>query len=142
MICKTGIWTFAVVAFGMGAYGCTSLPNTSRTAEVHDVKFQEKISPDTIRVQPGDEVRWTNLRKQPAQLDIPNLMSDDLSCQRGFTNWMGSVRETAYLKPNETVSLCFKKPAVINYNLRGETALGGGKIVFPGAVNVGNPHVR
>jgi plastocyanin len=142
MICRKGIWTLAVVVLGVGTYGCTSLPDTSRTASVHEVKLQEKISPEMIQVQPGDEVRWTNLRKLPAQLDVPNLTSDDLSCQRGFTNWMGSLRETAYLKPNETASLCFKKPAVMNYNIRAETSLGGGNQVLPGSVNVGNPLVR
>ena len=142
MICRKGIWTLAVVLLGVGTYGCTSLPDTSRTAAVHEVKLLEKITPETIRVQPGDEVRWTNLRKLPAQLDVPNMTSDDLSCQRGFTNWMGSLRETAYLKPNETASLCFKKPAVMNYTIRAETSLGGGRQVLPGSVNVGNPLVR
>ena len=136
MICKRGVGTLAVLMLGAAAYGCTSLPDTSRTAVVYDVKLEEKLSSDQIRVQPGDEVRWINLRKLPARVDVPNITSDDLSCQRGFTNWMGSFRETAYLKPNDTAALCFKKAAVINYNVRAETSLGGGMQVLPGKVSV------
>jgi plastocyanin len=137
MIWRKGVWTSAVFLLGAAAYGCTSLPDTSRTAAIHDVKLEEKLSPETIRVQPGDEVRWVNLRKLPAQIEVPSVTSDDLSCQRGFTNWMGSFREIGRLKPNETVAICFKKPAVIKYNVRAETSLGGGMQVLPGTVEVG-----
>jgi hypothetical protein len=128
-----------ICGIGMGLYGCTSLPETSRTAAVHDVKIEERLSAENILVQPGDEVRWINYRKMGVQIDIPQLASDNLSCQRGFTNWIGSVRETMYLKPNETASLCFSKPAVFNYNVRAETSVGGGKQVLPGVVKVGTP---
>lgn len=128
-----------VPAFCLGLYGCSSLPLTSRTAAIHDVKIEEKLSAENLLVQPGDEVRWVNLRKLGAHIDIPNLKSEDLSCQRGFTNWMGSLEELIYLKPNETASLCFKKPMVINYNIRAETSLPGGNQILPGIVRVDNP---
>ena len=140
MIVTKHIWSMALVlTFGMAVYGCTSLPETSRTASVHDIKVEEKLSPDNIVIQPGDEVRWVNLRKLPVQVDVPDLQLEDLSCQRGFTNPMGSLRESAQLNPNETVALCFKKAAVVNYNVRAETSLGGGKQVMSGVVRVGNP---
>src|SRR5574338_689401 len=103
------IWTYAVVVLGAAAYGCNSLPETTRTAMVHDVKVEEKLSAEMVRVNPGDEVRWINARKLPVRVEVPNVKSDDLSCQRGFSNWMGFFDETARLKPNETASLCFKK---------------------------------
>jgi hypothetical protein len=115
------------------------LPQTTRTAAIHDVKIEEKLSADSLLVQPGDEIRWVNHRKLQALVDIPNLKSDDLSCQRGFSNWMGSLGESVELKANETASLCFKKPAVINYNVRAETSLGGGRQVLPGVIKVGSP---
>ena len=120
------------------AWGCT-MPQTSRTASIHDVRIDDSISPDNLLVQPGDEVRWINLRKQPVRVDIPTLKSEDLACSRGFTNLFGVLKETAELGPNETASLCFKKPAVINYNVRSETALAGGRLIFPGVVKVGTP---
>ena len=143
MTSKNHLWALAVVfTIGMGQYGCTSLPPTSRTAAIHDVKIEEKLSAEHLLVQPGDEVRWVNLRKLGAYVDIPNLKSGDLSCQRGFTNWMGSLEELIYLKPNETASLCFKKPMVINYNIRAETSLPGGNQILPGVVRVGDPPAK
>ena len=121
------------------AWGCTMLPQTSRTAGIHDVTIEDSISPDNLLVQPGDEVRWINLRKLPVTVDIPTLKSEDLACSRGFTNVFGVLKETAELGPNETASLCFKKPAVVNYNVRSQTALAGGKLILPGVVKVGTP---
>jgi hypothetical protein len=79
------------------------------------------------------------MRKYEVTVDIPNLKSEDLACARGFSNWLGSLRETAVLRPNETASLCFQRPAVINYNVRLETALAGGKHILPGVIRVGTP---
>ena len=137
MIVNKCVCASAVLMMSAIAYGCTSLPESSRTATIHDVKVEERLSPGTIRVQPGDEVRWVNVRKLPAQVEVPTVTADDLSCQRGFTNWMGSFRDIARVKPNETVALCFKKPAIINYSVMAETSLGGGMQVLPGTVEVG-----
>ena len=142
MICRRRVWTVTLFVLGAAAYGCTSLPEGSRTAVIQDVKVEEKLSTETIRVNPGDEVRWVNMRKLPVQVEVPSVKSDDLSCQRGFTNWMGFSRDIARLKPNETAALCFKKPAVINYVVRAETSLGGGMQVLPGTITVGNPAVQ
>ena len=79
------------------------------------------------------------MRKQEAQIEIPNLKAEDLACQREFSNWIGSVRETVVLKAHESASLCFKKPAVVNYNVRVETVLAGTKKILPGAIKVGTP---
>jgi len=142
MIFKRCICTSAVLMLCATAYGCTSLPESSRTAVIHDVKVEEKLSPEIIRVQPGDEVRWVNMRKLQVQVEVPTVTSDDLSCQRGFTNWMGSFRDIARLKPHETVAVCFKKPGTFNYTVRAETSLGGGMQVLPGTVSVGNATAR
>ena len=137
VISKTRRLLFLIGAISI-AWGC-SLPQTSRTASIHDVKIEDSISPDNLLVQPGDEVRWINLRKLPITVDIPTLKSEDLACSRGFTNFVGVLKETAELGPNETASLCFKKPAVVNYNVRSQTALAGGKLILPGVVKVGTP---
>jgi plastocyanin len=140
MIASRPVWSLGLMAvLCSGLSGCSSLPQTTRTAAIHDVKIEEKLSADSLLVQPGDEIRWVNHRKLQALVDIPNLKSDDLSCQRGFSNWMGSLGESVELKANETASLCFKKPAVINYNVRAETSLGGGRQVLPGVIKVGSP---
>lgn len=139
---KTRTWwsilNILIVAAVFGLVGCT-LPRTTRTAVVHDVKIGDELSSETLMVDSGDEIRWINLRKLEVHIDIPNLSSDQLSCQRGFRNWMGQVDESVGLKPDETVPLCFKTPAVVNYNVREETALAGGKKLLPGTVKVAQP---
>jgi plastocyanin len=131
-----------VLVLSAATYGCTSLPETTRTATIHDVKVEDKLSAETVRVNAGDEIRWVNVRKLPVQVEVPSVKSEDLSCQRGFTNWMGSMQEIARLKPNETAALCFKKAGLFNYVVRAETSLGGGMQVLPGTVSVASPAVQ
>ncbi len=124
-----------VGAFGISA--CGSMPPSTRTAVIHDVNVGETLSNPELTMNPGDEVRWINLRKSSVLVEIPNLKSGDLTCERGFSGWMGSVRESVELDTNETASLCFKKAGVFNYNVRADTALAGGKRIFPGVITIG-----
>lgn len=123
----------AVLAIGLTS---CAMPETSRTALVKDIQIAEDVNPDNVLIHAGDEIRWVNVRKDRVQLDIPNLAEKSLSCQRGFTNWAGNTRESVHLKPNETVSLCFSQPTVINYIVRAETAAPGGRDLLTGAVRV------
>jgi plastocyanin len=125
-----------MVAVGFTA--CTSLPHSSRTSTIHDIKMELELSPERLSVAAGDEVRWMNLRKNSVLVQIPNLHTEDLTCQSGFKNSMGQLRESVRVKPNGTVSLCFKKSGVVLYNVRAQTAIGGGERVFSGSVTVGN----
>jgi plastocyanin len=135
---KDSLLRVGVVIVAVGFSACTSIPEISRTQAIHDVKVEMELSPENVIVAPGDEVRWVNLRKDAIHVQIADLHVEDLSCQRGFANWFGQIQESVRVKPNETVSLCFKKPAVVLYNIRAETALGGGKRVLSGSVKVGN----
>ena len=126
------------VMLAVGFSACTSLPEATRTATIHDANVELELSEENLSIAPGDEVRWVNLRKDSINIEIPNLNAEDLSCQRGFTNWLGQIQESTKLQPDRTASLCFKKPGVVLYNIRAETALGGGKRIFPGSVRVGN----
>jgi plastocyanin len=128
---------FGVSAVAVGLASCTMLPQASRTSTVHDIKIEMELGPETLAVAPGDEVRWVNLRKSWVLVQIPNLNVDDLICQDGFTNWLGQIKESIKVKPDRTASLCFKKPAVVLYNVRADTALPGGKRVLSGSVKVG-----
>lgn len=143
MICERRLWALAVVlTIGVGQFGCTSLPPNSRTAAIHDVRINEALSADNIMVQPGDEVRFINLRKDVAQVEIPNLKAEDLACEREFSNWMGSVGEIVVLKTNKSASLCFKKPIVVNYIVRVETAIAGSMKALKGVVRVEAPSAQ
>ena len=116
-----------------------SLPETSRTTAVHDIKLAEKLSADKILVEPGDEVRWINYRKSAMRVEVPRLDTDNLSCQRGFTNWMGLLGDVAQLEANNTASLCFNKTGVIDFAVGAATSLGGGEQLLPGVIRVGSP---
>lgn len=126
-----------VLAMGF-ASGCASLPSSSRTAAVHDVKIESGLIPEQLVVQPGDEIRWVNRRTTETLLEIPGLDSGHLSCQREFKNWVGSLQESIVLKTGESASLCFKKPTVVKYNARVETGVvGANRKILPGVITVG-----
>lgn len=118
--------------------GACAGPSTTRTGAVHDIKIAEGPEPSDLIVNPGDEVRWVNTRTLPVRVDLVNVQSQDLSCEREFSNLFGAIRESATIKPNETASACFTKPGVVNYNLRMDSALPGGKVVVPGIIRIGN----
>lgn len=143
MICETRFWALAVVlTIGMGQFGCTSLPPNSRTATVYDIRIDEALSADSLLVRPGDEVRFVNLRKQNVQVEIPNLIAEDLVCAREFGGGMGSVQENVVLLPNKSASLCFKKPAAVNYIVRMDTALAGSTKILNGVVKIETPSAK
>ncbi|MGC3974117.1 MAG: hypothetical protein QM771_07000 [Nitrospira sp.] len=116
--------------------GCAGLPQTSRTAVIHDVKFEGALAPADLTVRAGDEIRWVNHRTLPVLIDIPGLNADMLSCNRGFTGMMGGVTELKELEPSKSASLCFSKPIVISYNARMRSADPGGMKIEPGTIRV------
>lgn len=95
--------------------GCAGLPQTSRTAAIHEIKFEANLVPADLTVRVGDEIRWVNHRTLPVLIDIPGLNAEMLSCDRGFSNMFGTARELTELDPSKSVSLCFSKPIVISY---------------------------
>jgi len=127
--------SFAILAIQVVVVGCT-MPSTTRSAIVQDVKIAEDLSPTNLRVHPGDEIRWVNLRKDRVQIDIPNLGEKNLACKRGFANWLGATKETVRVEPNDTVSLCFGEPSLVEYIVRVDSALRGGKQILQGSVNI------
>jgi plastocyanin len=120
----------------LGFSACTNLPATSRTSTMHEVKVETKLSPENLSVAPGEEVQWTNLRQEWILIHVPNLYTEDLSCQRGFKNLLSLVWESVRIHPNDSVSLCFKHPGVVLYTVRTQTGVGGGRGTFSGSVRV------
>lgn len=123
------------MALGMGA--CASLPGISRTQAVHDINIETQLQPEYLIVATGDEVRWVNMRKVEVVVQIADLDSSDLLCERGFSKWSGGMVESVEVLPNESVSLCFREPGTVLYNVRAETAVSGGRVVLSGTVSVG-----
>lgn len=127
---------FSLVAITALAAAC-SHPPTSRSGAVHDIRIIEGPEPADLVVNLGDEVRFVNARTLPVRVDFVNIKRDDLSCERGFSNIVGTVQESAIIKPNESASVCFAKAGAVNYNLRMESALPGGQAISSGVVRIG-----
>jgi plastocyanin len=113
---------------------CSSVPDTSRTGQIHDVKIMEQeLRPTEIIVRPGDEIRWLNYRTKGVRIIFLDRLNDVLSCARG--SW-GSGMNDATVKPAKAVSLCFAKPGEYRYTARLEAEVTGGEIPVPGLVHV------
>ena len=49
--------TWVAIAGLVLATGCAGLPQTSRTAIIHEVKFEGSLAPADLTVHVGDEIR-------------------------------------------------------------------------------------
>lgn len=117
--------------------GTTSIADTTRTGVIHDVNFEERMTPVNLRVQPGDEVRWVNMRSTPVSVEFLGDALSDVTCQRGFSNLLRRQQETATIEPNESASLCFGKVGTVTYNARMESPVAGGQTIESGTIYVG-----
>lgn len=127
----------AIVAGCASMQGTGSIANTTRTGAIHDVNFQDGMTPANLWVQPGDEVRWVNKRSTPVTIEFLGNALADVSCQRGFSSLLRRQQETATIKPNESVSLCFGAPGTVTYNARMESPVAGGQLIKSGTIRVG-----
>jgi plastocyanin len=115
------------------AAGCASVADTTRTGTVHDVTFGERMTPSTLFVRPGDEIRWVNQRTMPVTVEFLEGALDNVSCEDGFSrlgigNPIGRIQESTTVRPQQTVSLCFASPGTVTYNARMESAVAGDQI--------------
>lgn len=133
---------------GMGLLiltGCQSLagegmPTLTRTGQVKDVVIQEDLSPRTLTVNPGDEIRWTNQRQGAARVIFVDPVMDTLSCERNFGSFMKMTdrrQYTANLNSNDSASVCFSSGAQVRYVVRAASAEDpGGEVNIPGTIRV------
>src|SRR4029453_4834834 len=117
--------------------GCAGVSSTSRAGVIHDVRFEEHMTPANLRVQPDDEVRWVNQRSMPVTVEFLGDALDDVTCQRGFDNLIGRQQEMATIQPNQSVSLCFGNPGTVTYNARMDSPVAGGQMIESGTIHVG-----
>jgi plastocyanin len=141
---KTAGYRFAIPTLILGLIGlsaCSILtPQTTRTGEIRAITIEEGLEPTILTVGIGDEVRWVNHRTLPVQIDFLNEDLDTVSCQRGFTNWIGVKKESTIVGSSESVSVCFSKAGEVTYNVRMDSALPGGQQIVKGEIRVGKDH--
>jgi len=117
--------------------GTAGIADSSRTGVIHEVRFAEQMTPVNVRAQIGDEVRWVNQRSTPVQIQFLDNALDDVVCQVGFSSVLRRQQESATIRPNESVSLCFGRNATIIYNARLDSPVAGGQTIESGTIRVG-----
>jgi plastocyanin len=133
MICATLLATAGCAAIA----GTAGIADSTRTGAIHDVKFEERMTPAYLQVQVGDEVRWINQRSTPVRLQFLDDALEDVVCQVGFSNLLRRQQEAATIKPNETASLCFGRVGTVTYNARVDSPVAGGQTIESGTIRVG-----
>lgn len=74
--------------------GTGAIASTTRTGTIHDVRFEERMTPANLRVQPGDEIRWVNQRSTPVTVEFLEDALDDVTCQSGFSSLLRRLQES------------------------------------------------
>jgi plastocyanin len=121
----------AILLFGVA---CSSMPDTSRSGQIRDVKIMEAtLEPAELTVRAGDEIRWLNYRTKPVRIIFLDKLDDTVSCDRGFR---GSGLNDTTIKPSKAAGLCFGKPGEYRYTARMEAEVTGGEIPVSGTVRV------
>jgi plastocyanin len=87
-----------------------------RTGSVRNIAVSDTITPDSLTVRAGDEVRWINQRKRPVTVKFQEPLEHAISCQRGFMKNMG-VENAALIAPNESAGLCFTQVGSKHYTV-------------------------
>ncbi|MBA3564902.1 MAG: hypothetical protein H0W33_13040 [Gammaproteobacteria bacterium] len=126
----------------LAAAGCSSVASTTRTGMIHEVKFEERMTPANLRVEPGDEIRWVNQRSRPVTVEFLEGALKNVSCeegfsQRGLSNLRGRRQESVTISPNQSASLCFTAAGTVTYNARMDSAVGGGQLIESGTIRIG-----
>jgi plastocyanin len=132
-----GATLLAIAAGCASIQGTNSIADTTRTGTIHDVNFEERMTPANLRVQRGDEVRWINQRSTSVTVEFLGDALADVTCQTGFSNLLRRQQETATIKPNESASLCFGTVGTLTYNARMESPVAGGQTIESGTIRVG-----
>jgi plastocyanin len=133
MICVTLLATAGCAAIA----GTSGIPETTRTGTIHEVRFEERMTPAALRVQPGDEIRWVNRRSTPVTVEFLGDALNDVTCQSGFSNLLRRQQESATIRPNDSASLCFGSVGTVTYNARMESPVAGGQMIESGTIRVG-----
>lgn len=129
---------FIMLLAGLFIIGCASLPKTTRTGTIHDIRIEKSLSHQNLAVKIGDEIRWVNYRTEPVTIDFVPEVIGSLSCMKGFSDMFGKLKSSTRLGSGEAASLCFSKNGEYKYNVRMTAAVPGGEIIASGVIQVGD----
>lgn len=132
-----GALLLAMAAGCASIRGTDSIADTTRTGKIHEVNFESRMTPTSLHVQPGDEVRWINQRSTPVTVEFLGNALADVTCQRGFSSLFRRQQEVTTIEPNESASLCFGTVGQLTYNARMDSPVAGGEMIESGTIGVG-----
>jgi hypothetical protein len=96
-----------------GHRSVTAIPATVRTIQISDM-----VTPDTLYAKPGEEIRWENLRANPVRIGFLSMrLLDDLGCEKGVATFWGGTNDLVTIPPGRSISLCFARAGVLQYNV-------------------------
>lgn len=112
------MWIYALLlSLLLLTAACSSLPETSLTGTVREIRIGEHVSPKDILAFTGDEVRWVNLRGEAVRLGfLGSKPFKEVACERGFSDF-GLMQDFVTIPPKQSASLCFANPGDIHYNV-------------------------
>ncbi|HSE59241.1 MAG TPA: hypothetical protein VLA99_11115 [Nitrospiraceae bacterium] len=95
----------------------------TRTGAVKNILIKDTVSPESLTVNAGDEVRWLNQRRQPVTITFLDPIDHSISCKKGFTKALGmGTDNSTTLDPNETASLCFTRLGTARYAVKSDSS--------------------
>ena len=110
--------TFLVV---LALSACQPMPTSTRNGDVRDVLITERPGTVVVEVNVGEEIRWTNQHAEPVRIVFMERISGQITCRRNFCGYFTGGAE-AFLKPNQSASLCFGDSGTIPYTVMIQSA--------------------
>lgn len=143
---KTILYSIMAVAF-LSLAACSSSPTASntrsemesgtKTGMVKNIIVKDTITPDTLTVRAGDEVRWINQRQESITITIDGPLEHNVSCRSGFSKALGmGVDNSTTLASNETAGLCFSRIGTVNYSVRSSSDAQSSLVKTQGSITV------
>ena len=111
---------------------------TNSSAPVRTIQILNVVTPDRLYAKPGEEIRWQNLRSNSVRVGFLTMrLLDELACEKGVATFWGSPNDLVTIPPGGSISLCFKRPGVLQYNVWFDPDNPKGAISPMAAVDVG-----
>lgn len=104
-------------------FGCATVPKTTRTGIIHEIEIGGGRALTELTVALGDEVRWVNHGRAPVRIELGIDVREAISCEHGFFPLFGGMPHSMTLAWNQTASLCFAKPGLVRFHIRGDSAV-------------------
>lgn len=113
---RTYFMLFVVTAWTM--VSCSHQPDTHTAVTVRTIEISDVVKPKVLYVNPGDEVRWQNLRSNPVRLGfLSTRLLDEIGCEEGLESFFGEVHDIVIIPPGKSVSLCLLRSGDLQYNV-------------------------